>query len=156
MSAFVPVLITLPLSPVLLHLPVRHLLMLRAVTVAGWNCKDPTGHLINYDRVPRSIIMGRAEPVPPVRSIPVTLIKENILVNFGRVINISVRDHDQSGRTGHNQGRQSDLNAYIGRLGERRGNERKHYKRAQWDYRCQNNVSHFFVLPVVPEVRMGS
>ena len=78
-TALGPVSLTLPFSPILFQLPVRYML------VSGWypaivgrQLYQSSGHSMGFNGDPWPIVGLGSVPVPLVRSIPVTVIKENI------------------------------------------------------------------------------
>jgi CO dehydrogenase/acetyl-CoA synthase delta subunit len=98
MPVSVPMTVTLPSPPVLLHLSVRDAFMHRAVAKTGGNRDYRTGHPITDDMTPWSIIVPGSVPVPMMRAIPVTVIKEYIHVLIRRIIHIGVWYHDKARR----------------------------------------------------------
>ena len=116
-SGFVPMAFLLPSPPVSLDHVVRHTLMPRGdAAVCGRHVDQGARHPSGSDCPPWPVITVRDIPPSPMRSIPESVIEENIHLDIRRIVHIRTGYHDQ-GRWCRNYQtgqRDVDIDVYLG------------------------------------------
>ena len=121
----VPVPVTLPGTPVLFHGAVGHAFVFRRdLAEMRRYAEHRARYSLDGDASPRSVIICRQEPLTTVGTVPVSVIKENILPHIGRIIHISPRYHEHDRRGRYDQPGQGDRDVDVD-SGDALGRERE-------------------------------
>jgi hypothetical protein len=114
-AAPVPVPFALPCPPMVPHIAIGNVFVSDGSPSETWRYPDDRAWYSVYcDAAPRAIIPGAPVPVTTVRTIPITVIKENVYSHFRRIIDIvGPRNYDKWRRSRKDYGRQSYTNTDI-------------------------------------------
>ncbi len=129
-SPVVPVMFSLPGSPVFLDMAVGHTLITgRNAPVRRRQADQGSWHPSGADGAPRPIVTIGDIPSSPVRPIPVPVIEKNIYIDIGRIIHIGAGYHDQGRWRWNDQSGQGNsyTNVHLG-VASCRNNEAERHK----------------------------